>query len=111
MKKSKLNIIPLVLMGSTLAGCNATALAPNHNDVVTVTTETAANPIHDGQYEVYGTCTWSGYGTRPIIDRHNVNNFYRFYNIIFCVLDTAFIQERDLARYNSFSNSPQRSSL
>jgi hypothetical protein len=72
MKKSKLNIIPLVLMGSTLAGCNATALAPNHNDVVTVTTETAANQIHDGQYEVYGTCTWSGYGTSPIIDRHNV---------------------------------------
>ena len=60
-------------MGSTLAGCNATALAPNHDDVVTVTTETAANPIHDGQYEVYGTCTWPGFdGVSPIIDGHNV---------------------------------------
>ena len=60
-------------MGNALAGCNATALAPNHDDVVTVTTETAANPIHDGQYEVYGTCTWPGFdGVSPIIDGHNV---------------------------------------
>jgi hypothetical protein len=69
MKKSKLRIIPLVLMGSALIGCNAITLAQDHDNVVT---KTIVNQNHDGQYEVNGTCSWPDYGISNIMDGNNV---------------------------------------
>jgi hypothetical protein len=80
MKKSKLRIIPLVLMGSALIGCNATTLARDHDDVVTktVVTKTIVNQNHDGEYEVYGTCSWPDYNDGAAV---SINDEYNVWTI------------------------------
>ena len=64
-----------VVLCIALGGCNVTT--PARDLEVTSATDTSAeirDAAHDGEYEVYGTCSWPGYAYNPspIIDRHNV---------------------------------------
>ena len=57
------------------AGCVTDQSQVQNHGETTATAKSAEirGAAHDGEYEVYGTCTWPGYdGPSSIIDRHNV---------------------------------------